>query len=264
MGIPMLAGRDFDEKDGGNPFVVIVSAALARRAWPGGDPIGQRIKVGPVEREPWLTVVGVAGDVHNVELASEPALATYEPYGQRPRWTMDVVARVGGDPATLAPALREIVRAANPDILVEDIQTMDARIRGSLGARRRLAEILGAFAGSGLLLAALGLAGLLSWTVARRTREIGIRIALGAGLSDVLRLVLGEGLRLSGAGIGLGLLGAVATTRLLKSQLFGVEPLHPAALAASAVVLAAASVLAAYVPARRACRVDPALALRSE
>lgn len=262
MGIPLLVGRDFDSHDGGSPFVVIVSSALARRLWPGTDPIGRRIKVGPPDSEPWLTVVGVAGDVRNVELASGPALATYEPYAQRPRLTMDLVVRASSDAARLAPALRDLVRQSDPNILVENVQTMDGRIRDSLGTRRRLAELFGAFAASGLLLAALGLGGLLAWNVTQRRRDIGIRMALGARSADVQRMVVREGLLLTAAGIALGLAASAGAARALHARLFEVGPARPMTFFAPALLLLGVAALAAWVPARRAARVDPATALR--
>jgi putative ABC transport system permease protein len=265
MGIPILLGRDFAPQDGtGDAAVVVVNEALARRAFPDGQPLGRRIKVGTAPTEPWLTIVGVVGDVHNEGLATEPELATYEPHPQRPWTTMTIVVRTAGEPLAVVGAVREVVRRAGGEIPVYDITTMPRRIAASLGGRRFTLTLLGAFAATALLLAAVGLYGVVAYGVTRRTREFGVRVALGARSSGVVGLVLRQGLALVGLGIVLGVPAAALLTRSMGSLLYDVGPSDPATLVAVSGVLLAVAALAAWVPARRAARIDPMEALRHE
>jgi predicted permease len=265
MGIPILQGRDFDDRDDGRGgFVVIVNRGLAQRLWPGQDPIGRRMKVGPVENEPWLTVVGVVGDVRHAGLDADVGLATFEPHAQRPRSTMRLAVRTGAAPGPMAPAVVSALRTIEPQLVIDELETMEERIRDSVATRRFRMTLLAAFAAVALLLAGVGVYGVTAYSVAERTREIGIRMALGARPGDVLRLVLSRGAALTGAGLAIGLAGAWALSGFLKKLLFGVNATDPPTLTAVALVLVAVALLACLLPARQAARGAPADVLRHE
>jgi putative ABC transport system permease protein len=265
MGIPILEGREFTERDGlAGDSAVIISEAMARRYWPDGGAVGSRIKIGPPEYEPWLTIVGVAGDVHNVGVGQVPGLATYEPHQQRVWRTMNLVVRASGDPVSLAPVIRDEVRRGGLDVPVYDVTTMQMRIRGSLAGRRFNTGLLVAFAVVALMLAVVGLYGVVSYSVAQRTREFGIRVAMGARARDIIATVLREGLVLIGVGVALGTTGALVLTRAIQGMLFDVTPGDPVTYAVVGATLTLVAVVASYVPARRASRVDPMVAIREE
>jgi predicted permease len=266
MEIPLLRGRDFAPEDGtGDAAVVIVNEALVRRAFPdGSDPIGRRIKVGTGPTEPWLTIVGVVGDVRNVGLATAPRLATYEPHPQRPWTTMTIVVRTAGDPMSVVGPLREMVRRAGGEIPVYDITTMPRRIAASLRGRRFTLLLLGAFAGTALVLAAVGLYGVVAYGATRRTREFGVRMALGARGSAIARLVLRQGATLVAIGVAIGLPAAALLTRTMRALLYDVAPSDPVTLAAVSALLLGVALLAAWLPAHRAATTDPVEALRHE
>ncbi len=265
MSIPLLEGRPFDERDrGGHSMVIIVNQEMARRYWPNGDALGKRIKIGPPEREPWLTIVAVAGDVKNTGLDAEPKLATYEPHAQRPRGTMDILIRTSVSPMSLADAVRSEIRAADKDAPVYSVGTMEKRIQASVAPRRFNMALLTIFALMALVLAAIGVYGVMSYTVAERTREIGIRMALGAQSSDVLKMVVKQGLMLATAGIVSGLVASLFLTRLMTSLLFGVSATDPATFALISTLLIGMALLACAVPAHRATKIDPMVALRYE
>ncbi|HEX4440746.1 MAG TPA: ABC transporter permease [Thermoanaerobaculia bacterium] len=262
--IPLLRGRLFSDADAADrPKVCVVSAELARRYFPKEDPIGQRLVFGfadPVSRE----IVGVVGDVKRDGLGVVSRPEMYVPFVQEPWWAAYLVVRTSGDPAALAPAVRAHVRALDATLPIEDIAPMTRTVYDSAAQPRFRTTLLGLFGGAALLLAALGIYGVVSYGVGRRTRELGIRVALGAQRGDVLRMILGEGLLLSAIGLAAGLAGAVVLTRYLASLLFEVGRLDPATYAAVAAVLLAVSLLAGLLPARRATRVDPVTALRQE
>jgi putative ABC transport system permease protein len=262
IGIPLLKGREFDGRDTGGEMVVIISDAMARRFWPGGDPIGERIKVGPPENEPWVTIVGVVGDVHNETLELAPALDTYEPHAQRPRGLMSVVVRTTSSPSASAEAIRDVIREQDATIPIWDVGTMDQRLRGSLAPRRFTAGVLAAFGGAALLLAAIGIYGVSAYLVGRRKREFAIRLALGASGTRVRRQVVGESLRVVLAGIVIGLPAGLALTTLIRGLLFNVKPGDPFSHLFAAVLLGALAVAATWLPARRATQADPVAALR--
>lgn len=265
MGIRLVSGREFDARDTlERERVTIISQGLARRLWPAGDAVGKRIKVGPPENEPWLRVVGVVGEVRNIGMDVEPAYATYESHAQRPWTAMNIVVRTAGPPLPMVGAIQNEVRATEKDALIYGVGTMQERIFDSLQPRRFLMTLLATFAGAALLLAAVGIYGVMSYAVTQRGHEIGIRMALGAQRGDIFGLVVRDGMLLAGAGVALGLAGAFGLTRLLQSLLFGVKPTDPLTFTAMAALLAGVALAACYVPARRATRVDPIIALRYE
>ncbi|HYO11973.1 MAG TPA: ABC transporter permease, partial [Thermoanaerobaculia bacterium] len=265
LGIPVLRGRDFAEADGeSGPPVAIVNDALARQHFPGEAPLGRRLRFG----DEAVTIVGVVGSVRQAGLDRDPLPEIYFPYAAPDAigWLGDavLVVRTAGPPESLADELRAAVRSVDPALPLYDVLTMEAVIEESLAGRRLNLWLLALFAGMALVLAAAGLYGVISYLVAQRTREIGVRIALGAQTRDVVGLVMRQGAGLTGAGIALGLLGAFAFTRVLESLLYGVSARDPLTYATLAAVLAAVALVATWLPARRASRVDPILAIRAE
>ena len=267
MGIPLLRGRGFTEQDGPkSTHVLLVSDSLAKKYWPGQDPLGKRLKWGPAESsDPWLTVVGVVGDVKQGPLETATDAHTYEPYAQLGvPLSLRVAVRGQGDPAGLATEVRDAVRDLDPQLALGSVRTMDEVISRSTSSRRFSLVLVGSFAALALTLAAIGIYAVLAYTVARRTHEIGVRMALGARSSDVLRQVLGQGLRVTAIGIVLGAAGALVLMRFLQSLLYEVRPTDPLTFAGVLSVLVIVSATASYLPARRAMRVDPMVALRNE
>jgi putative ABC transport system permease protein len=272
MNIPLVRGRTFTDADReGSPAVVIVSETMARRAWPGEDPLGKRITMGasasgppPPSRE----VVGVVGDVKHGGLEAEVKEAIYAPYGQVPWPNVTLVARTEADPDATAVAMRAAVRGVSPDQPVYNVRVMEQVVAESVAKPRLYASLLGLFAGLALLLSAMGIYAVMSYTVTQRAHEIGIRMALGARPGDVLRLVVGHGMRLTLVGVAIGLAAAFGLARLLASLsaslLFGVSATDPATFGGIALLLAGVALLACWLPARRAARVDPLVALRTD
>jgi predicted permease len=261
MSIPLVAGRYFNDGDrkDGLP-VAIIDTALARRYWLNQNPIGQRLRRGG--KQPWATIVGIVGHVKQSSLAADAGRgAYYFPLEQQPRTEAFLVARGKSSPAQ---AIRNAVRSASPSQAVFDVTTMPERISLALGPQQFAARILMVFAATALLLALLGLYGVISYSVTRRAREIGIRTALGAERSGILALIVGQAMRLVAMGIGAGIGAAALLARLAATQLFGVSPLDPGTFAATAFLLAVAALLASLIPAWRAARVDPITALRNE
>ncbi|HXB72780.1 MAG TPA: ABC transporter permease [Candidatus Acidoferrales bacterium] len=260
MRIPLRAGRAFTDRDLNLP-VAMINQAFARRYWPGRDPVGQRFVTGVWGPAPqWSTIIGVVGDVKDFGLDSEPALCEYFP-GAASNY---LVVRVAGDAGPLAAAVSRAVRSVDAGLPVTEVRTMDQVLAQSARSRRWTMALLAAFAGLALLLALVGIYGVMSWTVAQRTREIGIRMALGAGRRQVLGMVVGYGIKLSAAGLALGLGGACAMRRVLAGFVFDVSPSDPAIYAVVAALMLAVACAACYLPARRASRVDPSIALRWE
>jgi putative ABC transport system permease protein len=288
LNIRMLNGRAFTDDDAERaPKVAIVNRELAKRHWNGRDPIGKVVSVNPplqvlpkalieearrsgalpADYEPHkFTVVGVADDVLYGGLESSAVPLVYVPYAQSTDTTPDMylVVRTDGDPLALTAPIREQIAQLDRDQPVANIQTMDARVVASVAQRRLQMNVLGLFAAMAVLLAAIGLYGVMSYSVTQRSREIGIRVALGAAGRDVIGLVFRQGLMMVAVGIGFGLVGALVTTRVLRALLFGVSPTDPVVFAAIVTVLWATASLATYVPARRAARQDPLVSLRSE
>jgi predicted permease len=266
MGIPIRRGRAFTDRDAeGQPGVVVVSESLAEVAWPGQDAISKRLKIpmpGTMYHHAWLTVVGVAGNARYRELrAVRPDLyMSHLQVDHRPRHLV-VRAR---DPARVASAVRRTIEALDADLPLDDASTMAQIVSAELGGPRFAARLFGAFAAVALLLSGLGVHALLAYSVSRRTREIGVRVALGAQPSDVRRLVFGEGLRLTTIGLLAGLAAAAAGTHVLGALLYGIGTHDPVTFTAAAFVLISAALVACMLPTRRAVRVDPAIALRAE
>jgi putative ABC transport system permease protein len=264
LGIPLLRGRAFDARDHERaPTVFVVNQALAREYFPGENPVGKRISYewgDTISGE----IVGVVGNVREMGPKEEPAPAVYRPYAQWPSQRMTVVLRTDGDPRALAAAAGRVVREIDPDQPVAQVRTME-QVLGETVARPRLnLYLLGGFAGVALLLAAIGLYGIVSYSVTQRRHEIGVRVALGAKDGDVLRLIVRQGMGLTALGLLVGLAAALAATRVMRSLLFGVAATDPLTLAGVAAFLAAVALLASWLPARRATRVDPMVALRAE
>jgi putative ABC transport system permease protein len=243
-----------------------VSESLAKKYWPDQDPLGKHLKWGPPEStDPWLTVVGVVGDVKQSALETATDAHTYEPYAQLGApLSLRVAVRGQGNAGALATDIRVATRSLDRQLALGSIRTMDQVISRSTEGRRFVLSLVGSFAALALLLAAIGLYAVLAYSVTRRTHELGVRMALGARGADVLRLVLGHGLRVTAIGITLGVIGALGLTRFLQSLLYEVQPADPATFAIVLLLMASVSAAASYLPARRAMRVDPMVALRYE
>ena len=262
MGIPIVAGRDFNAQDReGSPLVVIVNEELARRYY-GGNAVGKRLQLG--SNVPSREIVGVARMAKYRNLREDPLPFIYVPMGQEYQSDMTLLVRTKGNPEDVIGALNSEMRALNKDVPLYAVQTVSERIGGQLAADRMIAVLLSVFGAGALLLAAIGIYGVMGYAVARRTHEIGVRIALGAEQHDILRLIVGQGMVLIAIGAGIGLALALAATQVLKSLLFGVSATDPLTFASVILVLVGVALLACYLPARRATKVDPLVALRYE
>ena len=265
MGIPLMRGRTFARSDVSDaPAIAVISQSLAREFFPGEDPVGRSIVLPGWDPPVYLEIVGVVDDVRLGPLEYDTRPTMYWPMTQNGRLSTYMVVRTPGDPAALVPALRAAIRDVDPDVPVSNLRPMSDVVSSSLAQNRFRTLLLGAFAGVALLLAALGLYGVLAQLVGRRTHELGVRIALGADRASVLVWVLRYGMRLTVFGVILGLVGAAATTRVVRGVLFGIEPLDPVTFAGTTIVLLLVAVAAAIVPGWRATRVDPVESLRSE
>jgi putative ABC transport system permease protein len=261
MGIPLVRGRSFVATDQ-DKRVAVISESMARRDWPGEDPIGKRFGVNCLRSAcHWNSIVGVVGDVKEDGATGEPAIAMYflETWPK-----MTLVVRAAQNPTNLIADVRGIIRAVDPDQPLGRIRTMENIASESVAPRRLTMIISGLFAALALLLAMIGLYGVISYSVAQRNHEFGIRMALGAEKGDILQLVVTQGLTLALAGIIVGMVGALALTRVLTSLLFGITPSDPLTFGAVALLLISVTLLACYIPARRATKVDPMVALRYE
>lgn len=267
LGIPLLRGRLFDDRDTmGAPHVALISESLGREKWPNEDPIGHTIEFGNMDGDlRLLTVIGVVGDVREASLETPPRPTIYVNYRQRPQATyhFSAVVRTAGDPASVIASARKIVRDLDPDV-PPSTSSFTAIFAASTAARRFNLLLFGTFAGTALLLAIAGIYGVLAYSVARRTREMGVRMALGASAGNVMRLVLGQAAVTTSIGVLLGIVGSFILMRFLQSMLYEVSTADPLTFAAVALLLVGVALLAAYLPARRATKVDPIVALRYE
>jgi predicted permease len=265
LGIPLIRGRIFDEHDGANsPHVAVISESLARDRWPGQDPIGHTIEFGNMDGDlRLLTIVGIVGDTHEYGLDVPPRPTVYVNLFQRPRAAISLTMLSDADTRSVASAARRILRDLNPEIPAM-FRTLSEVYSASLGSRRFNVILIGFFGIAALLLATTGVFGVMAYSVSRRTREIGVRVALGAAAGDVLRMILGQGLRTIFIGVAIGIAGALALTRTVESLLFGVTATDPLTFGGVTLLLVGAALLACYIPARRATKVDPMVALRYE
>jgi predicted permease len=264
--IPLLSGRNFTDADDdkGEP-VALVDEAFARQYWPGDSPISKRIKPGSfLSTTPWLNIIGVVGNVKSDSLETQAVPHIYLSDSQSPSYSSVVYARTAGDPGKIGDAIRHEVQSVDPDVPVFAVRSMEEVIARSMAERRFALEILGFFAVIALLLASIGIYGVMAYTFSQRTHEIGIRIALGAQRQHILRMALGEGMVLVALGLAAGLFGALLLTQFLRSMLFAVKPTDPVTFIGIAALLSAVALLACYIPAHRATRVDPLVALREE
>jgi len=263
MGIPLEQGRDFNDRDtASGPAVVIVNETLARRLAPDGNAVGKRLRMD--SQGDYLQVVGVVRDIKYHQLAEQPLFFGYRPLGQRYRSLLTLHVRTAGDPTAVISQVRSEVKSLDPDLPLTDLKTMQQHMRLPLAPAKLFASLSSGFGVLTLLLAAIGLYGVMAYLVGSRTHEIGIRMALGAQTGGVLKLIIGQGMRLALTGIALGLIAAFALTRVLASVLYGVSATDPLTFTGVAVLLAGVAMLACYVPARRATKVDPLVALRYE
>ncbi len=266
MGIPLLAGRLFNQDDISTaPRVSVISKTMARLYFPNQDPLGKQLKFGfPPDGGAVREIVGIVGDVRDVSLGQDPGPMMYVPFAQAPFWGANVVVRSTLSPSSVAAAIRLEVRKMDKDLPVTDVANLQDLIEASVAQPRFRTFLLGLFASMALVLAATGIFGVISYSVSQQTREIGIRMALGAQSGEVLRQVLKEGARMVAVGLALGLMGSLAATRFIATLLFGVKPADPLTFAAVAAMLTIVALVASYIPARRATRVDPMVALRYE
>jgi putative ABC transport system permease protein len=267
MGIPLLAGRQLTDHDAEkSPSVAVVSETMAHRHWPGEEAVGKRFAIGKVTSDAdWIQIVGVVKDVRQFELGAQPKAQMYFSYRQADFfWPEDLVVRTDVEPASLAASVRKAVWDIDKDQPVSNIRTMEDILADSIARQRFSMLLLGVFAGVALLLAAVGIYGVMSYSVAQRTHEIGIRMALGAQTGAVLKLAVGYGLKLVLTGVLIGLVAAFVLTRLMSTLLFGVTATDPATFALISLLLISVAAIASYIPARRATKVDPLIALRYE
>jgi putative ABC transport system permease protein len=264
--IPLLRGRPLSDRDRADtPFVALINETMAARFWPGQDPIGRRFKRGrPQSHGPWITVVGIVADIRHSALREPPRQEMYVPFDQAPEDFVVLAVRSSLSPEQLRKPLQTAMLQLDPDIPLTNLRPLTETVQGSLAMSRFETMLMASFAVVALLLAAGGIYGVTSYAVAQRTREFGIRVALGAGWRDVAGLVLRQAVLIAAIGVTIGIGGAAAATRVMRSLLFGVSPGDPVILAATAGGLTAILLVACLVPAQRAASVDPVIALRGE
>jgi putative ABC transport system permease protein len=264
MKIPLVSGRFFNEQDTKESMkVLIIDQHMAREYFADEDPVGRRIKLGDSD-SPWMTIVGVVGNVKQYALDADSRVALYAPLEQNLSSAMYVVVRTAGDPGALAPAITSEARDMDPNLAVFDVKPMEQRVSESLARRRFAMFALGLFAAVAMILAMVGIYGVMAYLVTQRTHEIGIRMALGARSADVLSMVVIRGMRLALAGLAIGLGGAYLATSAMASLVFGVSTTDPVTFGLVSLILAGVALAACFIPARRAARVDPMIALRYE
>ena len=267
MRVPVLAGRTFTDADRqGAPLVTVINETLAKREFAGQNPLGQLItddKI-PDSTTKWMTIVGVVGDEHQTNLSTPPQIEMYQPFAQKPNSYMTLVTRTTSDPSDMIPAVRRAIADLDPNVAIATLNTMEQLRSSTLARQRFITILLLTFAGAGLLLSTVGVYGVIAQMARRRTREMGIRIALGAPVGRVQWLVVNHGLRLVSLGVLVGTVAALGATRVMRSLLFGVSPTDPLTFVLVPAILAAAALLASWLPAARAARTDPASTLRFE
>ncbi len=265
MGIPLIRGRDFTGSDEAqHEQVIVINESMARRFWQNQDPVGRRIKIGPRDSSEWNTIIGVVKDVRHIGLDADAGFSTYQPIAQQPRLQMEVAIRTAGDPEMVIAAAQRELRSIEPALMIDRVETMAQRIDDSVAPRRLNLVLFGLFSLLALVLAAVGLYGVVAYAAGQRTQEFGIRMALGAESTDVLRLVLGQGLKLALAGVVIGTAAALGLTRLLTKLLFEIEPADPLTIVAVSILLAFVATIACWIPARRATRIAPLESLRAD
>lgn len=264
--IPLLSGRSFNDSDDDKALLIaLVDQTLARRFWPGESPIGKRLKAGPIQStNPWLTIVGVVGDVKSDSLEAPGAAHVYLSLFQSPPYNTVVYLRTAGNPGSYGESIRNEVQSVDPNIPTYAVRSLEDVVARSMSERRFALDILGFFGVVALLLAAIGIYGVMTYTFSQRTQEIGIRMALGAQRADILRLAISEGMLLVAVGLGTGIVGALVLTRYLRTMLFAVTPTDPLTFTAISAILASVALLACFIPAQRATEVDPLVALRND
>jgi putative ABC transport system permease protein len=267
MRIPLVAGREFNARDDRHaPHVIIVNQTLARKFFPNENAIGKHVKPGmnADKSDSMCEIIGVVGDVKHRNLWQPPDPESYVPYEQNPIGAMDIVVRTEADPMTLLPAMRAQVLSLDAELPIFKAQRMEEYVIASVAQRQFTSLLCSIFAGAGLLLAVVGLFGVMSYSVAQRTHEIGVRVAVGASKTDILQMIVREGMGITLFGLGIGLLGSFGVSLVVKNQLFGVSATDPLTFLGVVMALALVALLACYIPARRATRVDPMVALRYE
>src|SRR5581483_11374948 len=266
MQIPLRRGRLFNEQDDlAKPIVVIVDEYMADQLWPGQDPIGKRIHIVELpSKDPWQTVVGVVGRVKQDSLDSNPRIAFYVAHTQFPTRALTVAFRARTDAASMLSATKTELRNLDPDLPMYHVRTMEQQVSESLAQRRFSTLLLGLFATVALALATIGIYGVMAYLVNQGTRELGIRMALGASQRNILTLVVRQGMVLALSGVTIGLTAAFVLTRLMRSLLFGIESTDPITFVGISLLLATIALLACYIPAQRAAQIDPSISLRTE
>jgi len=276
LSIPLLQGRSFTEEDVYEaPRVVIINKTMANRFFPNENPVGKRLALGgrknpgqpdtgPSGRPPWMEIVGVVADTKNLSLNAETVPDVYVPYWQWPMQSPTLVVRTAASPAIVAAAIRSEAKAVNKNVPLPIVRTMDEILADSVAQPRDQTMLVGLFGIAGLILATVGIYGVTSYAVSQRTHEIGIRMVLGATRTDVLRLVVGQGFKLTLIGVGIGIISALGLTSFLSSSLYGVKPTDPMMFTLLSLVLTIVALIATYIPARRVTKVDPMIALRYE
>lgn len=261
MGIPLMRGRKFTRED--STQAAIINEVMAKKFWPGEDPIGKRINFGNIATTPWVTIVGLVGNVRHLGLDIEPRPEVYRPYGNNPLTGPMIVVHTAIDPGTVIPSIRAAIRGIESAMPIE-VNPVERLVELSTAPRRFSMLLLGIFAGVAMALAVVGIYGVISYSVTQRTHEIGLRMALGAQSAQVLKMIVGEGLALTATGIAIGVAGALAVTRVMTALLFEISATDAMTYATVSAVLLFVALVACYIPARRATQIEPNVALRYE